>query len=94
MTSFIKDFDVIICPTSARTALLPGQALTSEYKFVYYTSAYNVTGWPAGVVRVGTSDQGMPISIQVVGKPWQEHVVIAVMEFLEKSFGGWAPSPI
>ena len=89
MTSYIKDFDVILCPTSARTALLPGQALEPEYKFVYYTSAYNITGWPAGVVRVGTSNEGMPISIQVVGKPWQEHVVIAVMKFLESTYGGW-----
>ena len=94
MASFIQHFDVILCPTSARTALLPGQALTPEYKFVYYTSAYNITGWPAGVVRVGTSNEGMPISVQVVGKPWQEHVVIAVMEFLEKSFGGWTPPAI
>lgn len=93
MTSFIQDFDVILCPTSARTALLPGQAMTPEYKFVYYTSAYNITGWPAGVVRVGTSNEGMPISVQVIGKPWQEHVVIAVMKFLESQFGGWsAPS--
>ena len=35
-----------------------------------YTSVYNVTGWPAGVVRMGTSPEGLPLGLQIVGSPW------------------------
>jgi amidase len=49
-----------------------------------YTGLYNSTGWPAGVVRAGTSPEGLPIGIQVVGRPWREDVVLAVCARLEE----------
>ena len=92
MTTFFQDYDVIICPSSAKAALGPGEFLAPENKFVYsYTSAYNVTGWPAGVVRSGETSDGLPISVQVIAKPWHEHVVLAVMEQIESEYGGWTP---
>ena len=54
-----------------------------------YTAAYNLTGWPAAVVRCGTSDDGMPIGVQVVGRPWREDVCLAIAKQLETIFGGW-----
>ena len=56
-----------------------------------YTGLYNSTGWPAGVVRGGTSPEGLPIGIQVVGRPWREDVVLAVCARLEEKTGGWKP---
>ena len=92
MTSFFQDYDVIVCPSSAKAALGPGEFLAAENKFVYsYTSAYNVTGWPAGVVRSGQTLDGLPISVQVIAKPWHEHIVLAVMEQIESEYGGWTP---
>ena len=92
MTSFFQDYDVIVCPSSAKAALGPGEFLAAENKFVYsYTSAYNVTGWPAGVVRSGQTLDGLPISVQVIAKPWHEHIAIAVMEQVESEYGGWTP---
>ena len=92
MTSFFQDYDVIVCPSSAKAALGPGEFLAAENKFVYsYTSAYNVTGWPAGVVRSGQTLDGLPISVQVIAKPWHEHIALAVMEQIESEYGGWTP---
>ena len=58
-----------------------------------YTSQYNTTGWPAGVVRAGTSkdDPGLPLGIQVVAQPWRDDVVIAAMAHIESQTGGWVP---
>ncbi|MBR97879.1 MAG: amidase [Dehalococcoidia bacterium] len=92
MASFLRNFDVLICPASAKPALKPGGFLDPENKHVYsYTSAYNVTGWPAGVVRSGETSDGLPISVQVISSPWNEHVVLAVMRYIESEFGGWQP---
>ena len=53
---------------------------------------YNVTGWPGGVVRGGTSPEGLPIGVQIIGQPGREDVVLAVAEFLEQELGGVAAS--
>jgi amidase len=54
--------------------------------------AYNLTGWPAAVVRAGTSPEGLPIGVQIVAPPWREDVVLAVAGSIETAFGGWQPA--
>ena len=56
-----------------------------------YTNAYNLTGWPAAVVRGGTSPEGLPIGVQIVARPWREDVALAVAQQLETALGGWQP---
>jgi len=55
---------------------------------------YNLTGWPAAVVRAGTSAEGLPIGVQIVARPWEEHVTLAVARRLEEALGGWQVPPI
>ena len=45
------------------------------------------------VVRAGTSERGLPIGVQAVARPWQEHVALAVARHIEESFGGWQAPP-
>jgi Asp-tRNA(Asn)/Glu-tRNA(Gln) amidotransferase A subunit family amidase len=56
-----------------------------------YTMTYNLTGWPAAVVRGGTSPEGLPIGVQVVARPWRDDVALAVVQHIEKVQGGWQP---
>jgi amidase len=58
-----------------------------------YTTIYNLTGWPAVVVRCGSAE-GLPIGLQVVARPFREDVAFAVAEHLELVFGGWKPPAI
>ena len=87
MQAFMQEYDVIICPVNAYTAFLHGA--TGHSLSYNYTRAYNLAGFPAAVVRAGTSDTGLPIGIQIVGAPWREDVVLAVAKFVETVFGGW-----
>ena len=86
--TFMDDYDLIISPASTHPAIFHG-TLTQHEGVFSYTSPYNLTGWPGAVVRVGTSSEGLPIGVQIVGKPWREDVVLAVAKFLEGAFGGW-----
>jgi amidase len=88
MLSFMKHYDALICPVCAHPAAPHG---TFERVTSSYVKPYNLTGWPAGSVRGGTSPKGLPIGIQVVGQPWREDVVLTVMQFLETALGGWQP---
>ena len=42
-----------------------------------YSDVHNLTGWPAAVVRGGTSPDGLPIGVQLVAQPWREDVALA-----------------
>jgi amidase len=95
MASFFSDYDIIICPTYSVAA--PVQSISFEELnlcFLSYTSTYNLTGWPVAVVRIGTSSEGLPLGAQIVGKPWQEHQVLAVAKMFEDLFGGFKPPDI
>jgi Asp-tRNA(Asn)/Glu-tRNA(Gln) amidotransferase A subunit family amidase len=59
-----------------------------------YTQWFNLTGNPAAVVPVGRSPEGLPIGVQVVGRPWEEEVVLAVAAKIEQACGGWQKPPL
>jgi amidase len=59
-----------------------------------YTSAYNLTGWPSTVIRAGTDDQGLPIGIQVIARPFREDHTLALSAWLETRLGPFAPPQI
>ena len=93
MIQFMRDFDVIVSPTTAQPAQPHGE-YSKERGYAIYTHPYNLTGWPATVVRCGTSSEGLPIGVQVVARPWREDVSLAVAAFLESALGGWQKPPI
>ena len=91
MLSYFVDFDAFLCPVNAHPAVPHGSFDIPDYS---YTMTYNVTGWPGAVVRGGTSPEGLPIGVQIVGPPGREDVVLAVAAFVEQELGGWQPPAI
>jgi amidase len=55
--------------------------------------AVTYLGAPAASVPIGKSTEGLPLSVQIVGRPWCEHEVLAFARFLEGTFGGWQRPP-
>ncbi len=90
MLSFMENYDVIICPVCASPAMHHGTTF-EKFPAFSYTMTYNLTGWPAAVVRAGTSPEGLPIGVQIVSRPWREDVALAVAQHIEKVLGGWRP---
>jgi amidase len=93
MLAFMADYDVIVCPAMP-TAAKPHHHGLVEIADFSHLMAHNLTGWPAAVVRCGTSDEGLPIGVQVVARPWEDATALAVAGHLEKVFGGWRPAPM
>ncbi len=92
MLQFMENYDVILCPPDPFPAI-PHGGPPEGYNDLMgaHLSAYNLTGWPAGIVRVGQTPEGLPIGIQVVGKPWCDHIVLSVMKQIESLCGGYSP---
>jgi amidase len=94
MLQWFQRYDAILCPVVALDELPHGaEDKDGAYPAFSYTFGYNMTGWPAAVVRAGTSPKGLPIGVQVVGRPWREHVVLALASEIERAFGGYRPPP-
>jgi amidase len=87
MLAFLENFDLIVCPVQPFAGLPLDAPNTSGS--MPYTNPYNITGWPAAVVRAGTAPLGLPIGVQIVGRPWTEHVVLAAAAYIESQTGGW-----
>jgi Asp-tRNA(Asn)/Glu-tRNA(Gln) amidotransferase A subunit family amidase len=92
----MRKYPVLICPTAAIPAFRHGEREWQvEGKTVKYLDAwsycewFNLLGFPAAVVPMGYSEQGLPIGVQIAGRPWQEEVVLAVAAKLEAERGPW-----
>ncbi|MCA9906667.1 MAG: hypothetical protein KC547_22585, partial [Anaerolineae bacterium] len=53
------------------------------------TPLYNALGLPSVVVPVTWDAHGLPLAVQVVARPGEDEVVLAVAAALEQAFGGW-----
>lgn len=86
---FMRNYDVLVSPVNARPAQSHPEPGYHPFPLEYasYTVLHNVTGFPAGVVRGGTTADGLPIGVQIVANPWREDVVLAVMAHIENGLG-------
>jgi amidase len=90
MLSFMENYDAILCPVCAFPGMVHGSTYDRLEAFSY-TMTYNLTGWPAAVVRAGALSGGLPIGVQVAARPWQEDVALALAQQIEVALGGYQP---
>ena len=90
---WMLDVDIVVCPVMPQPAIHHGDSNASWFGDSY-SDMHNLTGWPAAVVRGGTSPEGLPIGVQLVASPWREDVALAAARVVEAASGGWRPPPI
>jgi amidase len=89
---FWRAYDAIICPVAAAAAAAHGTAFADDPRFSY-TMSYSLLGWPAVVVRAGTSPEGLPLGVQILARPWREDIALAIAQHVEAVLGGWQAPP-
>ncbi|MEA2536966.1 MAG: amidase [Chloroflexota bacterium] len=85
---WIQDVDLIVCPAMPQPAIRHGESSAPWFGDTY-SDVHNLTGWPAVVVRGGTSAEGLPIGVQLIAPPWREDVALAGARIVEAASGGW-----
>ncbi|HEX3661161.1 MAG TPA: amidase [Acidobacteriaceae bacterium] len=96
MLEEMREFPVWLCPVCSVPAFRPferswtveGQTV-SYLDAMRYTQWFNLLGGPAAVVPVSRS--GLPIGVQIAGRPWADELVLAVAAAVESAFGYRAP---
>jgi amidase len=94
LLAFAEDRDVILSPPCGIPACRHGGVAEALAAFSY-TMTWNLAGWPAAVVRAGTSPEGLPVGVQVVAKPWRDDVALAAARAIEAALGSgpWPALP-
>ncbi|MGB0034073.1 MAG: amidase family protein, partial [Candidatus Acidiferrales bacterium] len=97
----MEQFPILLCPTCAVPAFRHGERNWTingkrvEYlRAMSYSQWFNLLGNPGAVVPVGRSHEGLPIGVQIVGRPWEEEAVLAIAAKVEDACGGFRRPPI
>ncbi len=99
----MRDFPVLLSPVCSIPAFrhgernwevhLPGgEVQTLAYlDAMRFTQWFNLLGAPAAVVPISRSAEGLPIGLQLAGRPYADEEVLGIASILERDFGYVAP---
>ena len=97
----MEEFPILIFPVCAVPAFRHGEREwtirrheVGYLKAMAYSQWFNLFGNPAVVVPVGESPDGLPIGVQIVGRPWEEEAILAVAAKIEEACGGYRRPPL
>ena len=71
-----------------------GNQVVNNFRAFSYSQAFNAFDLPAVVVPAGSSSEGLPIGVQVVGRPFAENEVLDAASIIEEALGGWQMPPM
>jgi aspartyl-tRNA(Asn)/glutamyl-tRNA(Gln) amidotransferase subunit A len=82
----LGDLDLLLTPTLAFVAPpLPDDERDIREELIRFTFPFNALGWPVLALPAGPAEDGLPASVQLVGRPGADALVLAVGEELEAS---------
>jgi Asp-tRNA(Asn)/Glu-tRNA(Gln) amidotransferase A subunit family amidase len=95
----MEDVRILLSPVSTGPAFRHGEGnwrageKENYRETMRYSQWLNLAGFPGVAVPVGKSWEGLPIGVQVIGRPYEEELILAVAEAIERGRGAWvAPS--
>jgi Asp-tRNA(Asn)/Glu-tRNA(Gln) amidotransferase A subunit family amidase len=94
----MRDVPILLSPVCAAPAFLHGegnwQAGSGYRDTMRHAQWLNLAGFPGVSVPMGLSAEGLPIGVQVIGRPNEDELVLAVAEMLETARGTWEAPPV
>jgi len=88
-------FDAVLTPALALTPRPlgwydhedPERNFAQQVQYTPYTSFANVSGLPAITLPIAMTEDGLPMGVQLIGRPGGEHVLLAIGAQLERRIG-------
>ena len=92
---WMEDKPLLLAPVGA-TAAVPhgtlkvqvGEKKIGMFRSFSYAQAFTVFDLPVVVVNAGRTKEGLPIGVQIAGRPNEEETVLAAARIVEESFKG------
>lgn len=96
----MREYPILLCPVCSIPAFRPFERewVVEGQRVAYldamrFTQWFNLLGGPAAVVPMGASPEGLPIGVQIAGRPYADELVLAVAAAIEAEFG-YRPPPM
>jgi len=94
----MNDTPILLSPVCTTPAFRHGEGKWNPDKGYRDTMRHsqwlNLAGFPAVSVPMGRSPEGLPIGVQLIGRPFEDELLLAVAEQLEAARGAWQPPPL
>jgi Asp-tRNA(Asn)/Glu-tRNA(Gln) amidotransferase A subunit family amidase len=94
----MRDVPILLSPVCSAPAFRHGEG---SYKpgvgyrdTMRHSQWLNLAGFPGVSIPMGQSPEGLPIGVQLIGRPYEDELVLAVAEKLEEARGPWSAPPI
>jgi aspartyl-tRNA(Asn)/glutamyl-tRNA(Gln) amidotransferase subunit A len=89
----LAGLDVLVAPTTpiaatavaASEAEINGERQPVRSSLIRFTRPFNVTGHPAASIPCGFTGDGLPIGLQIVGRPFDEATVLRVADAYQRA---------
>ena len=99
IVAYLEQFDVVVTPALGQRPLLIGEVnglgpdpwdhYRRSGQFTPFTAICNVTGLPAISLPLYHGDDGLPMAVQLIGRPAREDLLLSVAAQLERALP-WA----
>jgi amidase len=100
LVQWMEETPLILAPVGATPAYAHGaQKITvdgrtmSTFRAFSYSQTFNVFDLPVVSVPAGRTTEGLPIGVQIIGRPFAEETVLAAAAIIENALGGWQAPP-
>ena len=84
----LEGYDLLLTPTLAFVPP-PADVVEPEVRaaFTLFTFPFNALGWPALAIPAGPAEDGLPASLQIVGRPGEDALVLGAGLAMEAAIG-------
>jgi aspartyl-tRNA(Asn)/glutamyl-tRNA(Gln) amidotransferase subunit A len=93
--SFAQGINAILTPATPSSAFAIGEKSKADPIEMYlndvFTVTVNMAGLPGIAVPGGLDAQGLPLGLQLIGRPFEEETLFALGEVIEQAAGRFAP---
>src|SRR6266542_3713864 len=98
LIEWMERIPLIVAPIGSTPALehdaskvtVAGQTF-GVFRAFSYAQTFNVFDLPCVSVPAARSSEGLPIGVQIIGRPFAEDEVLAAASIVEEALGGWQP---
>jgi Asp-tRNA(Asn)/Glu-tRNA(Gln) amidotransferase A subunit family amidase len=85
---------VLLCPVFHMEPPRHGMSWWGPYGGPAYTMLFSSLQLPAASVPVRMSKKGLPLNVQIAGRPGEDETVLAVAAAVERAFGRAQIAPV
>jgi aspartyl-tRNA(Asn)/glutamyl-tRNA(Gln) amidotransferase subunit A len=87
-------FDAILLPSTPMPApRIGGDAIEAARNLTRFTAPFNLARLPALSLPCGVTAEGLPVGLQIVGRPWEEALVLRAGHAFERATDWHARRP-